>query len=170
MKLNKLLASAALALSMPVAAMAHNHSNLEMGHSWIKQPIPGMTMTGGFISITNNGMEDEQLLAVHSDIAKVVELHSMVMVDGVMKMRAADAGWSIAPGETLSLKAGGKHIMFIGLQQMIMEGDKVTLELEFKHAGRVERTFMVHMPATVEAHHANGGETMQHDHHGDHSH
>ena len=170
MSLKTTISSIFIALLLPISALANNHSDLEIGHSWIVQPIPGMMMTGGFITITNNGMDDEHLLAAHSDIAKVVELHTMVMVDGVMKMRAAENGWAIPAGETLTLKAGGDHIMFIGLQESIKEGDTVAVELEFEHAGMMQRTFMVHMPATVEAHHANGGDSMDHNHNHSHSH
>ena len=170
MSLKTTISSIFIALLLPISALANNHSDLEIGHSWIVQPIPGMMMTGGFITITNNGMDDEHLLAAHSDIAKVVELHTMVMVDGVMKMRAAENGWAIPAGETLTLKAGGDHIMFIGLQEAIKEGDTVAVELEFEHAGMMQRTFMVHMPATVEAHHANGGDSMDHNHNHSHSH
>lgn len=143
MNLKTLFIALLLAIAMPFNAFAHNHSQLAFEHSWIKLPIPGMQMTGGFINITNNGAQDEQLIAVHSEIAKTVELHSMVMVDGVMKMRAVDGGWTIPAGETISLKPGGNHIMFIGLQKHLHEDDMITLKLEFKHAGQVERHFHV---------------------------
>lgn len=146
MKLKNLIASVTVALLLPIAALAHNHSSLEFAHSWIKQPIPGMKMTGGFITITNNGAEDEQFIAAHSDLSKKVELHTMVMVDGIMKMRAVEGGWTIPAGQSKVLKSGSDHIMFIGLQKGIKDGDMVTLELEFEHAGRVERTFKVRMP------------------------
>lgn len=146
MQLKNLFITATIALLMPMAAMANSHANLAFSHSWIKLPVPGMKMTGGFINITNNGTEDEQFIAAHSDISKVVELHTMVMVDGVMKMRAVDGGWTIPAGETITLKPGGDHIMFIGLQQHLQEGDMITLQLEFKHAGKVERQFKVRKP------------------------
>ena len=146
MKMKNLFSAFVVATLLPLTAAAHNHANLEFAHSWIKQPIPGMKMTGGFITITNNGSEDEQFIAAHSDISKIVELHTMVMVDGVMKMRAVENGWIIPAGETKVLKPGSDHIMFIGLQQHLKEGDMITLELEFKHAGRVERSFKVRAP------------------------
>ncbi|MCP4789348.1 MAG: copper chaperone PCu(A)C [Gammaproteobacteria bacterium] len=147
MNLKLKLVSLLVALFLPVMALAaHNHSNLDIQHSWIKAPVPGTMMTGGFISITNNGKHDEQLVAAYSDIAKNTELHTMVMIDGVMKMREVEGGWVIPAGETLTLAPGGNHIMFIGLTSMLMEGDKQILTLEFKHAGKVERAFMIHKP------------------------
>lgn len=159
MNLNKLLAAGVISLALPLAGWAHNHSNLDMQHSWIKQPVPGTMMTGGFITITNNGMDDDQLLSASSNIAKHTELHTMVMVDGVMKMREVEAGWAIPAGETLTLKSGSNHIMFIGLNTMLMEGDKQTITLTFKLAGDIEQRFMVHKPETVEMHSLAG-----HDH------
>lgn len=159
MKLKTLFTALLLVVAMPFNAFAHNHGHLVLEHSWIKQPIPGMKMTGGFINITNNGTQDEQFIAVHSDIAKQVELHTMVMVDGVMKMRALDGGWTIPAGETITLKSGGNHIMFIGLQRHLHEDDMVTIELEFKHAGRIERNFHVRKPGTMNEEHM-----IQHSH------
>lgn len=146
MKMKNLFIAFVVATLLPFTAAAHNHANLEFAHSWIKQPIPGMKMTGGFITITNKGTKDEQFIAAHSDIAKKVELHTMVMVDGVMKMRAVDGGWTISAGETKVLKPGSDHIMFIGLQQHLKEGDMIILKLEFEHAGMVERGFKVRAP------------------------
>jgi len=162
--LKKQLAAGIISLALPLVGWAHNHGNLDMQHSWIKQPVPGTMMTGGFITITNNGMDDEQLLSASSNIAKHTELHTMVMVDGVMKMREVEAGWVIPPGETLTLKSGGNHIMFIGLSSMLMEGDKQTITLQFKHAGEVERMFMVHKPETAEMH-SEAGHNHDHDNH-----
>lgn len=153
MKLNNLFIAFLLAAVLPFSAFAHNHGHLVFEHSWIKLPIPGMTMTGGFINITNNGTQDEQFIAAHSDIAKKVELHTMVMVDGVMKMRAVDGGWTIPAGASISLKSGGNHIMFIGLQKHLHADDMVTIELEFKHAGRIERSFHVRKPGAMSEEH-----------------
>ena len=161
MNLKKQLVAGIISLALPLAVWAHNHSNLDMQHSWIKLPVPGTMMTGGFITITNNGIEDEHLLSASSNIAKNTELHTMVMVDGVMKMREVEAGWVIPAGETLTLKPGGNHVMFIGLKSMLKEGGKETITFKFKHAGDVERTFMVHKPGEMNSQsHSEGS----HDH------
>lgn len=161
MNLKKQLVAGIISLALPLAVWAHNHSNLDMQHSWIKLPVPGTMMTGGFITITNSGIEDEHLLSASSTIAKNTELHTMVMVDGVMKMREVEAGWAIPAGETLTLKSGGNHVMFIGLKSMLKEGDETTVTLKFKHAGDIERTFMVHKPEMAEMHKTEGHD---HDH------
>lgn len=159
MNINKQLVAGIFSLALPLAGWAHNHGNLDLQHGWIKQPVPGTMMTGGFVTITNNGMHDEQLLSASSNIAKHTELHTMVMVDGVMKMRKIAAGLALPAGETLNLKPGGNHIMFIGLKSMLMAGDKQTITFTFKQAGEVKHTFMVHKPQAAEMHSQDG-----HDH------
>ena len=57
------------------------------------------------------------VLLAASDVAGKVELHEMAVTDGVMKMRELENGIDIPAGETVSLKPGGLHIMFMGLNQ-----------------------------------------------------
>ena len=161
MKGIKKLAVLVLAACAPLVAYAGD--DLEMTHSWIKMPVPGTSMTGGFVSITNVGFEGDHLLSASADFAKKVELHTMVMVDGVMQMRQVAGGWAIAEGETLTLAPGGKHIMFMGLTQMLMDGDSRTVTLQFANAGTIEKTFMVHQQGGM------SDMNMDHDHkHEDH--
>lgn len=149
MSMRSTIALIVFILTTSKIAQAHSSASLEMDHSWIKAPIPGTMMTGGFISITNNGNKDDHLIAVYSDLAKKVELHAMTMVDGVMRMRAVTGGWTIPAGETLKLESGGKHIMIMGLQKMIKEGDVQMMVLKFKEAGAIKRNFVVHAPTST---------------------
>ena len=141
--ISKLSAVIVFSIVMPVMAFANGHGHLEISHSWIKASLPGSKMTGGFVTITNKGMHEDHLIAAYSDIAKKTELHTMVMDDGVMKMRAVDGGWAIPVGATLELAPGGNHIMFIGLTGAVVEGGMQTITMEFKHAGKIEQVFMV---------------------------
>ena len=110
-------------------------TNINLVDAWIKKPMPGMMMTAGFVEITNLSDNTLQLIDVRATLSKVAELHDMKMIDGVMKMRFAQQGWSIAAGETLALTPGGKHAMLMGLQQSLQTQQQVLLEFKFEGLG-----------------------------------
>ena len=49
----------------------------------------------------------------------------------------------IKPGETVELKPGGMHVMFMGLKQPLKQGQRVKGTLVFEKAGTVEIEFTV---------------------------
>lgn len=159
------------------SAFGHSHGHLMIDDGWVKASLPGSKMSSGFVTITNHGQHDDQLIAAYSDIAKQTELHSMEMHDGVMHMRPVKQGWPIAAGDTLELMPGGNHIMFMGLTTKLEAGDKLKITLEFSQAGKIEKTFMVkkvdaghHMhedhqeQVHDDGHHQNKDKKKQHKH------
>jgi len=88
-----------------------------------------------FMSIRNGGDTDDRLIAVRSDVAERVELHTHAEdADGTMRMRKVEDGFDLPAGAMLALERGGHHVMFLGLRQPLRHGDTVTLTLEFDRA------------------------------------
>jgi copper(I)-binding protein len=67
----------------------------------------------------------------------------MSMDQGVMKMRPVEGGVEIKPGETVTLKPGGLHIMFVGLDRPLKQGEHVPATLDFAKSGKVKVDFAV---------------------------
>ncbi|MGS4885170.1 MULTISPECIES: copper chaperone PCu(A)C [unclassified Roseibium] len=131
-------AAAALSLvSMTAIAADYSAGSLELSNAWTRATPPKAKAGGGFIEIVNTGTEADRLVAASSDVSKKVELHEMAVTDGVMKMREMENGIEIPAGETVSLKPGGLHIMFMGLNQSFEEGTSVPVVLTFEKAGDV---------------------------------
>ena len=61
----------------------------------------------------------------------------------MMKMRALEKGLELKPGETVELKPGGYHVMFIDLKAPLREGDTVRGDLVFEKAGKVAVEYKV---------------------------
>ena len=59
----------------------------------IRATVPGMKTSAAYVKITNNGALDDRLIAAQAAIAQHVEIHSMEMDGGVMRMRAVDCRW-----------------------------------------------------------------------------
>ena len=137
---------AALFVAAPVCAHEVTVGDLQIIHPHIPQPAASAKAAGGFMAIVNNGTEVERLIGIESDIAAKSETHeSKVDANGVGTMEHVDA-IEIPPGETVNLEHGGYHVMFMGLNGTLTEGDMVKATLIFEKAGRVEVEFMVDPP------------------------
>lgn len=103
-----------------------------------KGMLPGQPVGGGYLTITNNGEVDDMLVSASSPVAGAVELHEMAMQGQVMKMRKLDAGIAIPAGQTIELKPGGLHMMFMKVKEPFKAGGEVPVTLTFEKAGPIE--------------------------------
>ncbi len=60
-----------------------------------------------------------------------------------MKMRPLEEGLEIKPGETVTLKPGGLHIMLTGLTHPLAQGSTLKMTLKFEQAGSVDVDYPV---------------------------
>ena len=136
---------------------------LDIGTVQLRATAPGMGMTGGYVTITNNGDSDDRLVAASAGFAKRVEIHEMIHDNGVMKMRERDGGIEIPAGNTVMLKPGGLHMMFMGLAETMVPGEMREITLEFASGHKITVPAMVLKPTDIKS----GGHG--HDHSHDHS-
>ncbi|NIZ61369.1 copper-binding protein [Sedimentitalea sp. CY04] len=157
MSFKSVVIAAAASLTLAGAALA-DMSAIMVHDSYARS---SNKMAGAaFMAVMNSAAEDDRLIAVSSDIAKRTELHThMETGDGVMKMMHVEEGFVIPAGETHMLKRGGDHVMFMGLNQELKQGDMISLTLTFEKAGDV----VVEVPVDLERKPAEGG--MDHSNH-----
>ncbi|SFV28055.1 hypothetical protein SAMN05216456_0425 [Devosia crocina] len=111
--------------------------DLTISGPFTRATLPNAPVGGGFLTITNGGSTDDRLVSAQSAIGKDTQIHEMAMEGDVMKMRQLAGGIVIPAGETITLKPGGMHLMFMGLHAPIVEGDTVPVTLSFEQAGDV---------------------------------
>jgi copper(I)-binding protein len=121
---------------------ADGHDELHLSDGWVRvseysDHVDGMT--GAFATIENHTDHDVTLVGGSAEIANMVEVHEVIMMDGEMKMQAKEGGILIKAGESVTLEPGGLHVMLMGLKEAILEGDEVTLTLDFD--GYEDQTF-----------------------------
>jgi periplasmic copper chaperone A len=98
-----------------------------------------MAKTGAvYFSVMSHGSTEDRLLSISTPAASSAEVHETIMDGDVMKMRAIEGGWLIAPGKTYEMKPGGIHVMLMGLKAPLKKGDTIALELVFEKAGVVK--------------------------------
>jgi copper(I)-binding protein len=113
---------------------------LEIKAPWARA-TPGRAENGAaYLTIVSP--TTDRLTAASSPVAKKVELHTMSMEGGVMRMRPL-AAIDIPAGQTVTLSPGGMHIMLLGLTQPLRQGQSFPLTLSFDHAGSRQVTVAV---------------------------
>jgi periplasmic copper chaperone A len=120
---------------------AHAHDfkagDLHIDHPWARATAPQQPNGAAYFTVANEGAAD-RLLEAQSPVADRVELHTHdVDSAGVMRMRQVEA-IDLPPGETTALEPGGLHVMLIGLENRLVEGEAFPLTLVFEKAGAVE--------------------------------
>jgi copper(I)-binding protein len=126
-------------------ALAHDYTAgaLKIAHPWARATPKGAPVGGGYFAITNTGTTPDRLVGGSTDVSKGFEIHEMSMDNGVMKMRMLPNGVEIKPGETVTFKPSGYHIMFTGLKAPLTKGEHVDATLKFEKAGEVKVQFDV---------------------------
>jgi periplasmic copper chaperone A len=138
-----LYAAAAFLLTAPALAQDYDLGTLHIAHPWSRATPKGASVGGGYFSITNNGSVPDRLVGGSTPVAKKFELHQMSNENGIMKMRAVESGLEIKPGQTVTLKPSGYHIMLVGLDKPLKQGDRFPATLDFAKAGKVQVEFTV---------------------------
>ncbi|MDQ7026820.1 MAG: copper chaperone PCu(A)C [Anaerolineae bacterium] len=89
-------------------------------------------VSGGYLSISNNGSSDIMLMSVVADGVGMIEIHETVVENDIASMQAVENGeLLIAAGETVMLQPGSFHLMLMNLENDLVEGETLSLSLTF---------------------------------------
>ncbi len=159
--MNRILLSLALIATLASPVLAHGTTShepaataapagpvvtigdLEITGAFSRATLPNAPVGAGYLTITNKGAADDRLVSVSSVVAGTTQIHEMKMEGDVMKMGELADGLVIPAGGSVTLAPGGFHIMFMKLNQQLVEGTKVPVTLTFAKAGTVEVELMV---------------------------
>lgn len=133
------------AIMIAGAATAHGYKtgSLSIQHPWSRETAVGQKVGGGFMAITNSGKAEDRLVSANTPVAAEVQLHTMTIDGGVMRMRQVEGGIAVPAGGKLELKPGSFHIMFMGLKRPLAKGERFPVTLRFQKAGAIKVNFAV---------------------------
>lgn len=136
--------------ALPGAAIADapRAGRIELHQAWSRETAPGQSVAGGFVTIANRAARADRLLGGSTPLADEVQLHSMTMDGGVMRMRQVTTGIVVPAKDQLALKPGSYHIMFMGLKRPLRRGERIPVTLRFENAGSLTARFAV-QPVTA---------------------
>jgi copper(I)-binding protein len=118
--------AAAAALAVPIAFAAES---VKVANAWVRAPVSGQKTAAAYLELTAD--RNLALVAAGSPAAGRVEMHSMTMDGGVMRMRALPRV-DLPAGQTVRLAPGGTHLMLLDLKQPLKAGDKLPLTLSLQ--------------------------------------
>jgi periplasmic copper chaperone A len=131
------LAACNAAPEAPAATEAAT-SQIAISDAWSRQTAQGQDAGGAFMMIANTGSAPDRLTGGTSEVAGEVQVHTMTMEGGVMRMRELADGLEIPAGGNAALAPGANHIMLMDLKRPLEMGEMVPLTLTFEKAGPVE--------------------------------
>jgi copper(I)-binding protein len=128
-------AAAAILLALPGLAVA---DGIMVMDPYARSSGPNAPAGAAFMVLHNTSGQDDRLVSASSEIAARVELHTHIdKGDGVMQMVEIEEGITIPAGEKHMMVRGGDHVMFMGLNQSLVQGESVQVTLTFENAGDV---------------------------------
>jgi copper(I)-binding protein len=96
-------------------------------------PQPVGDMAAGFLTVENDGDDEDRLTSITSTLSDDVTIHETTN----QKMREVKS-FDIPAGGELDLERGGNHIMFMALKQQPKQGDTVSIELHFEKSDPIK--------------------------------
>jgi copper(I)-binding protein len=147
---NQIIGAAAIVFAVAPATFAEETSvgDLRIQEVWARATAPGAPAGAAYMTLSALGEEGDRLIRASSPIADLVNLHSTQLDDGIMRMVGVPI-IEVPAGGTTVLEPGSFHVMMLGLQQQLVEGEQIPLSLEFEHAGLVEITVTIAGPGAT---------------------
>jgi periplasmic copper chaperone A len=149
--------TAALVFALFTSAAAAQGGSVEIKDAWARA-MPGGAQSGAAY-VTLQSATGDRLTGASTPVAKMAELHSMTMDNGVMKMRQVE-GIDLPAGRPVSLQPNGYHIMLMQLAQPLKEGQTFPLTLTFAKAGPENVTVTVEKVGSMGPGSQSGGMNM----------
>ncbi len=134
------LALAALAAGTQTPAFADDSvtaGSLTVSNLWTRATAPDASTADGYLTVTNDGSDQDLLVGVSSPMAESGELRMIGVNDGVVSRQAINGGIEIPAGAAVTLRPGTFHITFVTLKEPLVEGGTLPVTLTFAKAGDV---------------------------------
>lgn len=111
----------------------------------VRVPMPGRTVTAGYLTLVNHTDQLQQLTAVASDAFERIELHTHTHVDGMMRMQEVDH-IEIPAHSEIVLQPGGLHLMLFNPSVELVADQSVELTLHFADGHSIPVQAQLTMP------------------------
>lgn len=141
----KFFSSLILILVFCTSAFANDYEfgDLVIEHPHIPATVEAAPVAAGYLKIKNKGGEADKLISISAEFSAKQQIHTMTMIDGVMRMRPLKGGVEIPAGGEATLRSGGDHLMFMKLNEQMEAGQMRKVTLVFEKAGELEIEMIV---------------------------
>lgn len=109
---------------------------------WVRAVPASSPNTAAYFAIENPSLVDDALIGATTPRARAVEIHRIVEAAGLKSMQRLGSV-VVEPANRFEFSPGGFHLMIIGLDAPLKEGDVFPLTLEFSRSGKIDVVFPV---------------------------
>ncbi|MDZ4097736.1 MAG: copper chaperone PCu(A)C [Methylophilaceae bacterium] len=145
----KILRTVLFTFFFTISACAATESDISISNVWVRATAPGQKVAAAYMDLSSK--EGATLVKAETNVADIVEIHSMTMENDVMKMRMLNE-LAIPAGETVNLAPGGYHLMLFDLEQSLDAGQSAEFKLHFKTKAGDIKIMTVNLPIKPRAH------------------
>ncbi len=117
--------------------LADDQHKIHITDAWARVTFGNIANSAAYFSIENSGTSDDRLIDARGEISKKIELHTHIRDGDVMRMRRLKSGVAVPAGKSVAFAPGGHHVMLIGVNSPLKEGNTIALTLEFEKAGTI---------------------------------
>ena len=144
-KVIKLFAGVIMLALLTTACEVNNR--VAIMDAWARANAPGQSVGAAYMTFIS--ADNSTFIRAETPSASSVEVHSMTMIDGVMKMRMLPE-LPLKAGIEEKLTPGGFHLMLFDLKKPLIAGEKLDLTLSFRDAtGKITQQ-LVTLPIKAE--------------------
>lgn len=136
-------------ITLQASAQQYKLGDIEILNPWARETPKGVKVSSGYFYIINHSNTPDRLVSISTNGVKTTEMHTMAVVNDIMKMEKMHNGIEIPGNGEITFKPGGNHIMFMGLSQPFKLGDKISAKLTFENAGTIDVDFSVNATKTA---------------------
>lgn len=142
-----LLGAALLAAAPALAAAPHGGHGAKAGlvgpawtmaraeGAWVREAPPTATALAGYLTVVNPSAEALTLVGATSPQFASVEMHEIVVADGLTKMQQVKQ-LVVPAGGKLAFAPGATHLMLMGPKQPLKAGAPVEIVLQWAPKGK----------------------------------
>lgn len=110
--------------------------DLTVEPGWARASATPVARAGAAFFVIHNKGGNDTLVGADSGVAGKTEVHTHKHENGVMKMMPA-GDVAVPAGGMVAMKPGGLHVMLMGLNAPLKEGEHFEVTLKFAKAGEV---------------------------------
>jgi copper(I)-binding protein len=140
---SKPIAVALLLLAASLGSALAAAANVHVSNARARATVPGQTTAVVYMDITSEA--DSALVSATSPVAERVEVHSMTMDGGIMRMRPVPK-LELKGGKTVRLGPDSMHLMLVNVKRPLKAGETVALTLRLGASAGAVTTIEVQAP------------------------
>lgn len=112
--------------------------------AWVRPTPPGSDAAAIYVTVGNETDDDSAILGASSSRCTIVVPHTTTIDDGVASMdEALDADLALPSGGRVTMQPNGLHLMCLGLDDPLLEGERIDVTLDLADRSPVDITVVV---------------------------